>query len=62
MKTLTLKEAVALLREASGVIHAELDAAGADEVKGHPVLADHLKVVQRIDRAIARAQQLEDGK
>jgi len=43
-------KALRLLREAAGCIRDELEAAGADEVAGHPTLRHHGRVFDRVWR------------
>jgi pyruvate formate-lyase activating enzyme-like uncharacterized protein len=45
-----LRKAVKLLREAKGAIDDELNSAGIDEVRQHPILRAHDRISDRIEK------------
>ncbi len=48
-----------LLRDALSAIDMELNAAGPEEVRQHPVLLGHSRVADRLRRAITRLEEQE---
>ena len=57
MKPMT--HAIKLLRSARYVIFSELNAAGWDEVRKHPVLNAHAQVLTRIDKFLEKQKCLK---
>ena len=52
-----LQQALKLLREAKGAIDDELNAAGIDEVKEHPILTAHDKTSNKIEKFLLKHPQ-----
>ncbi len=48
-----------LLRDAAHALQEEVDAAGPDEVRQHPILSRHSRVADRLRRAITRLEEQE---
>lgn len=52
-------QALRLLRKARWVIYCDLNAAGWDEVRKHPILKDNARVMTRIDKFLEKQKCLK---